>query len=48
MTDKERKDVKMSVLYEIRLSVDANDKETYTKAEILEMLDTIARTKEAD
>lgn len=48
MTDKERKDAKMAVLYEIRLSVDARDKETYTKAEILEMLDTIARTKEAD
>ena len=46
MTEKERKDTKMSTLYEIRLMVDADEKETYTKAEILKLLDTIARSKE--
>lgn len=48
MTDKERKDTKMATLYEIRLMIDADDKETYTKEEIKHMLDTIARAKEPD
>ncbi len=46
MTEKERRDTKMSTLYEIRLMVDADEKETYTKDEILKLLDTIARAKE--
>ena len=45
MNERERKDTMMSTLYEIRLMVDADSKETYTKAEILSLLDTIARAK---
>lgn len=48
MNREEIKVVKNSTLYEIRLMVDANDKETYTKEEILQMLDTIARAKETE
>lgn len=46
MTEEEHRDTKMSTLYEIRLMVDADEKETYTKDEILKLLDTIARAKE--
>lgn len=45
MNERERKDTMMSTLYEIRLMVDADDKDTYTKEEILKLLDTIAREK---
>lgn len=45
MNERERKDTMMSTLYEIRLMVDADDKDTYTKDEILNLLDTIARAK---
>ena len=48
MTEKERKDTKMSIIYEIRLIVDSKEQENYTKAEILELLDTIARAKDAE
>lgn len=48
MTEKERKDTRMSTLYELRLLIGASEKETYTKDEILEMLDTIARAKETE
>ncbi len=48
VTDKERKDTKMSTIYEIRLMVDGKEQENYTKAEILELLDTIARAKDAE
>lgn len=48
MTERERKDTMMSTLYEIRLMVDADSKETYTKAEIMNLLDTIARAKGAE
>lgn len=48
MTDKERKDAKMSTIYEIRLLVDGKEQENYTKAEILELLDTIARAKDTE
>lgn len=45
MNERERKDTMMSTLYEIRLMVDADDKGTYTKYEILKLLGTIARAK---
>lgn len=48
MNERERKDTMMSTLYEIRLMVDADSKETYTKEEILNLLDTIAREKGID
>ncbi len=46
MTEKERTDVKMATLYELRLTISQSDKETYTKDEILQMLDTIAISKD--
>lgn len=48
MNERERKDTMMSTLYEIRLMVDADEKETYTKEELLQLLDTIARAKVAE
>ena len=48
MTDKERKDTKMSTIYEIRLMIDGKEQENYTKDEILELLDTIARAKDTE
>ena len=47
-TAKERKDIKMATIYEIRLLVDAEEKQEFTKDEILKLLDTVARTKEND
>lgn len=46
MADKERNDAKMAVIYELRLLIDGNEKENYTKKELLELLDNIARIKE--
>lgn len=46
MTDKERNDAKMAVIYELRLLIDGNEKENYSKKELLELLDNIARIKE--
>ena len=48
MNKDEIKIVKNSTIYEIRLMLDADEKETYTKEEILKLLDTIARAKEPD
>lgn len=46
MPDKERNDAKMAVIYELRLLIDGSEKENYTKKELLELLDNIARIKE--
>lgn len=46
MEKEEMKVVKNSIIYEIRLLVDADDKENYTKDEILKLLDTVTRAKE--
>lgn len=48
MTEKERKDVRTALIYEMRLLFDAEDKETFTKGEILKLFDTIARSKETE
>ncbi len=48
MNKDEIKIVKNSTIYEIRLMLDVDDKETYTKEEILKLLDTIARAKESE
>ncbi len=52
VTDEMNKDeikiVKNSTIYEIRLMLDSEEKETYTKEEILKLLDTIARAKESE
>lgn len=48
MPDKERNDVKMVTIYELRLLIDGNEKENYSKEEILALLDNIARAKEQE
>lgn len=48
MNQDEIRIVKNSTIYEIRLMLDVDDKETYTKEEILKLLDTIARAKETE
>ena len=48
MSERERKDARMTMLYEIRLMIDAEEKATYTKEELLQLLDTIARAKDAE
>lgn len=48
MNKDEIKIVKNSTIYEIRLMIDTEEKETYTKDEILKLLDTIARAKETE
>lgn len=45
MTDKERADTQVAALYGLRLQFKESDKETYTKAEILELLDAAAQEK---
>lgn len=35
----------LAMLYELRLILNESDKETYTKAELMELLDQIAITK---
>ena len=45
LTDMERKDIRMDTIYEVRLGIDADDKEVYTKEEILKLLDTVARER---
>lgn len=42
----ERKDIRMATIYEIRLLIDADKKEVYSKTEILKLLDTVAREKD--
>ncbi|RKJ79180.1 hypothetical protein D7X33_08535 [Butyricicoccus sp. 1XD8-22] len=46
--EKERKDTQKALIYDIRLLVDASEKETYTKQELLSLLDQIARTKDQE
>ncbi len=46
MTDKERQDTKMAILYELRLIISRGDKKEYTREELLEMLDNIAMAKD--
>lgn len=48
MTEKERQDTKMATLYELRLIFTNGEKEEYTKAEIVELLDKIAMAKEQE
>ena len=48
MNKEEIKIVKNSTIYEIRLLVDADEKENYTKKEVLQLLDTVARAKETE
>lgn len=43
-TDKERKEAKMALLYELRLKIDGEDKTEYTKEEVVDLLDSVGRT----
>ncbi len=46
ITEKERADIKMATLYEIRLIISTGDKREYTADEIVELLDRIAMAKD--
>ena len=48
MTDKEQKYVKMTTIYELRLLIDGDEKENYSKEELLKLLDSVARAKEQE
>lgn len=43
ISEKERNDIKMAVLYELRLMIDNSEKDEYTKGEILKIIDTVAK-----
>lgn len=45
MTEKERTDTQLAMLFDLRLQIKKDTKETYTKDEILELLDTVAQEK---
>lgn len=45
MADKDRADAQIAMIYDLRLHIKENDKETFTKDEILELFDTVAREK---
>lgn len=42
LTEKERKDTRMSTLYELRLIVLEDERKTFTKDELLKLFDQIA------
>lgn len=44
-SESEMKRMDLAMLYELRLVFNESEKETYTKAEIMELLDQIAITK---
>ena len=46
MTEKERKDARMAVLYEIRLLIE--EEEEIDKEKMLKLIDTIAKAKNAE
>lgn len=48
MTEKERKDAKMTTLYELRLIFANGEKTEYSKDEIVKLLDKIAVAKEQE
>lgn len=48
MTDKERKDTQKAVLYDLRRLIKNAEKETYTKEEMCNLLDTIAEAKDQE
>lgn len=46
MTDKDHRDTRMAILYELRLMISDDSKTEYTKEEILNLLDKIARVQD--
>lgn len=48
MTDKERKDIKMATLFEVRLILKKSEKKEYSLEELLELIDNIAEAKDQE
>lgn len=48
MEDKQRKDTQKAQLYDLRILFSTGDKETYTKEEIVQLLDKIAIAKDQE
>lgn len=46
-TNAERADTQLATLFDLRLQIKKSEKETYTKEEILELIDTIAEEKKS-
>lgn len=44
-TEKEMKRIELSILYELRLMIASDAKETYTKDELLDIIDKFAMVK---
>lgn len=47
-TEKERKDTQKAVLYDLRRLIKNGGKDTYTKEELCDLLDTIADAKDQE
>lgn len=47
-TEKERKDAQKAMLYDLRRLIKNNSKETYTKEELCDWIDTIADAKDQE
>ena len=45
MTEKERSDVEKAVMFDFRLIVKADNKTSYTKEELLDLIDTVILAK---
>lgn len=48
MSEKERQDTRMALLYELRLILAKGEKNEYTTEEIVELLDKIAMSKQQE
>lgn len=46
--EKERRDAQKALLYDLRLFFSNSEKESYTKTELVELLDKIAMTKDQE
>ena len=47
-TEKERKDTQKALLYDLRLIFSSGEKDTYTRQEIVELLDKLALAKDQE
>lgn len=45
-TERDHRAIEQATLYRLRLLIDSDDKEHYTKAEILKWIDQVARAQE--
>ena len=48
LSEKDYKVIEKAVLYDLRLLFSSGEKETYTKSEIVELLDKIAMAKDQE